>query len=570
MKAERFLPCLAWLRGYNRSTFSGDTVAALIVTVMLIPQSLAYALLADLPAIHGLYASMLPLAVYAVFGTSRTLSVGPVAVISLMTAAAIGNAAASGLPPQTLAALLALLSGAFLLLLGVLRFGFLANFLSHPVVSGFISASGILIALGQVKKLLGVTSSGDTLPQLLYSLSSVLTEINLPTTALGLGTLLFLFWTRTSLKPLLAPKLGDFGATLAARSAPMFAVLVTALLAWKLELGDKGVALVGVIAAGLPTLAVPVFDSGALRVLLPPALLLATIGYVESVAVGRTLGARRQQKIDVNQELVALGASNIASACSGGLPVTGGFSRSVVNFDAGAQTPAAGLFAALGIALVTVFFTAPLAWLPQATLAATIIVAVLGLVDFSIFRRAWQYSRSDFAAVALTVAVTLLWGVESGVGCGVATSLLLHLYQSSRPHIAEVGEIEGTEHFRNVLRHKVLTHPAILSLRVDESLYFANASFIEDAITQVLQSRASLKHVILMCSAVNEIDLSALEVLESLNERLRSKGVGFHLSEVKGPVMDALRRSHFLDELNGRVFMSQHEATRTLQAEVTH
>ena len=565
MSPEKFLPCITWLRTYNQREFSSDLVAALIVTVMLIPQSLAYALLAGLPAVTGLYASILPLVAYAVFGTSRTLSVGPVAVISLMTAAAIASLSATiALPPQTIAVLLALISGALLLLLGVLRFGFLANFLSHSVVSGFISASGILIALSQVKHLLGISAAGDTLPELLLSLASSLATFNSITTLLGIGSLLFLFWARSWLKPLLLPWLGEFGATLGARAAPVLAVLATTLCAWGFELQDSGVALIGAIPAGLPVLQLPAFDADLWRSLLLPAILIATIGYVESVAVGRTLGAKRQQKIDPDQELVGLGVANIASGFSGGLPVTGGFSRSAVNFDAGAQTPAAGLYTAAGIAFITLFLTAPLAWLPQATLAATIVAAVLGLVDFSILPRAWRYSRSDFAAVALTIGVTLLWGVETGVTCGIFSSLLLHLYKTSRPHIAEVGEITGTEHFRNVKSHQVETHPAILSLRVDESLYFGNASFIEDEITRVLQARPGLRHVILMCSAVNEIDLSALELLEALNTRLRASGIGFHLSEVKGPVMDALMSTHFLRELNGQIFLSQHEAVHTL------
>lgn len=566
MDFKRYLPCLTWLRTYNRRDFTSDGIAAVIVTVMLIPQSLAYALLADLPAVNGLYASILPLVAYAVFGTSRTLSVGPVAVISLMTAAAIGTVSStSALPPTTVAMLLALVSGVFLMLLGILRFGFLANFLSHPVVSGFISASGILIALSQVKHLLGSTSSGDTLPELLHSLALGLSGFNPVTTALGIGSLLFLFWARSFLKPLLTRRVGDFAATLLTRAAPVLAVIVTTLLAWTLGMQAKGVALVGTIPAGLPKLQVPPFDGEVLGTLLVPAILLATIGYVESVAVGRTLGAKRQQKIDPDQELVGLGAANIAAGFSGGLPVTGGFSRSVVNFDAGAQTPAAGILTAIGIAVVTLFFTAPLAWLPQATLAATIVAAVVGLIDFSILARAWHYSRSDFFAVTVTILVTLWWGVETGVSCGVLASLMLHLYKTSRPHIAEVGEIAGTEHFRNVKRHQVETHPAILSLRVDQSLYFANASFIEDEITRVLQTRPELRQVILMCSAVNEIDLSALEVLEALNARLRAMGIGFHLSEVKGPVMDALQKTHFLHDLNGQVFLSQHEAVQTLR-----
>lgn len=568
MKFSRILPCLRWLRVYDKRTLTSDLVAALIVTIMLIPQSLAYALLAGLPPETGLYASILPLVAYALFGTSMTMAVGPVAVISLMTAAAAGKVAASGLMSALEAAiLLAWISGIFLLLLGVLRVGFVANFLSHPVVAGFIAASGIIIALGQLKHLLGIQASGDTLPELLITLSHGITGINPATVAIGGGSLLFLVWARSGLKSLLqGTTLSPYTVNVLVRIAPVVTVIITALLAWQLRLDQHGVALMGAIPAGLPQLQLPAADLAAVKQLLLPAMMLSIIGYVESVSVGKTLAARRRQKINPDQELIALGTTNIASGLSGGFPVTGGFSRSVVNFDAGAQTPAASFFTAIGIGIATLLFTGFLAWLPNATLAATIMIAVLGLVDLSVLRRTWAYSRSDFIAVATTMGVTLMFGVEIGVSCGVGASLMLHLYKTSRPHIAEVGEVPGTEHFRNVKRHQVITHPEILTLRIDESLYFANASYIEDQILAALAERQKLKHVILMCTAVNEIDISALEVLEGLIERLRELGIGFHLSEVKGPVMDALAKTHFVQELNGQIFLSQHQAVATLLA----
>lgn len=559
------LPCLSWLREYRGTTLLADGVAAAIVTVMLIPQSLAYALLAGLPAETGLYASILPLVAYAIFGSSRTLAVGPVAVASLMTAAAIAKQ--DVLPPLEAAMWLALISGAFLFVLGLLRCGFIANFISHPVVAGFMTASGILIALGQVRHLLGISGSGETLPELLSSLAAELPNTHGTTLALGIGILALLFWTRRSMSRFL--QLLGAGKALAdtlARLGPMLAVLLTTFIAWYFRLDERGVALLGSIPAALPSLGIPDYDQAAVSTLLVPALLIATIGYVESMAVGRTLATRRRQKVDPNQELVALGAANLASGFSGAFPVTGGFSRSVVNFEAGAETPLAGVLTAVGMMLAAWYLSDLLAWLPQATLAATIIVAVLPLVDFHPLFEAWRYSRSDFAAAALTMGVTLLLGVELGVSCGVAASLLLHLYRTSQPHIAEVGEIAGTEHFRNVARHPVVTHPDILSLRVDESLYFANASYIEDYILQALRQRPGVRHVVLMCSAVNCIDFSALEVLEGLNARLRQAGIGLHLSEVKGPVMDQLHRSDFLEELNGQVFLSQHQAVATLTA----
>ncbi len=568
---RKYLPCIDWLRTYDARTLSDDLVAAVILTIMLVPQSLAYALLAGVPAEVGLYASMLPLMLYTVFGSSRTLAVGPVAVASLMTASSIGSL---GLATQAeylqAAMLLAMLSGLFLLILGILRFGFMANFLSHPVVSGFITASGIIIALGQVRHILGINADGDNLPELFSTLIDNVGDINGATLAVGLFALAFLaaarIWLKAGLAALGVPA---FAAGLVTKAAPVIAVIITIVWAGIAGLGDQGVALVGMIPSGLPSLVMPAWDLDMMRELIVPAILISVIGYVESVSVGKTLASKRRQKINQNQELIGLGAANIASAVSGGFPVTGGFSRSVVNFDAGAQTPAAGFFTAIGIAIATMTLTGYLALLPKATLAATIIVAVLGLVDVSILKKTWVYSRHDFIAVAATIGVTLLAGVEIGVSTGVLASLVLHLYKTSRPHIAEVGEIRGTKHFRNVKRHQVETSPDILQLRIDESLYFANASYIEEEIFRNLGERKQLRHVILMCTAVNEIDISALEVLESINEILAEQGIGFHLSEVKGPVMDHLEGTHFLKKLNGQVFLSHYQAVQTLLLEDT-
>jgi len=568
---SRFLPCLNWLRKYNSRMLADDLVAAVIVTIMLVPQSLAYALLAGVPAEVGLYASILPLVLYTVFGSSHTLAVGPVAVVSLMTATSIG-----GLNVQTqgeylqAAIVLALLSGLFLLLLGILRFGFLANFLSHPVVSGFITASALIIALSQVRHVLGIEGGGDNLPELLVSMGDNIGALNSATFAVGGFVLLFLFATRRWLKALLEKAgMSDFLAGIAVKAAPVMAVIITIIWAAAGDLQGQEVALVGSIPSGLPTLQLPVFDLMLIQELMVPAILISIIGYVESVSVGKTLASKRLEKIDQNQELIGLGAANIASSVSGGFPVMGGFSRSVVNFDAGARTQAAGFFSAIGIALATLTLTDYLALLPKATLAATIIVSVLGLVDFSILKKTWVYSRKDFIAVVATILVTLLGGAETGVTVGVMASLLLHLYKTSKPHIAEVGEIKGTKHFRNVKRHKVETFPSILTLRVDESLYFGNASYIEDEVFHNLAERDQLRHVILMCSAVNEIDISALEVLESINKTLREQDICFHLFRGKGPVMDSLETTTFLSELNGEVFLSQFQAVQTLLLEDT-
>ncbi len=562
----RYVPVLDWGRRYDKDALTSDLVAAVIVTIMLIPQSLAYALLAGLPPEVGIYASIAPIILYAIFGTSRALAVGPVAVVSLMTAAAVGRIAETGSPEYIAAALtLAFLSGVFLMALGVLRLGFLANFLSHPVIAGFITASGIIIAASQLKHILGVKASGHNLYELVMSLAEHVGSTNLITLAIGASSAAFLFWVRKGLKPLLVklglkPRLAD----IVAKAGPVFAVAVTTLLAWGLDLGSKGVALVGDVPQGLPPLTMPSFSLDMWTSLIGSAVLISIIGFVESVSVAQTLAARKRQRITPDQELIGLGAANIGAAFTGGYPVTGGFARSVVNFDAGAETPAAGAYTAVGLAIGSLTLTPLIAYLPVSTLAATIIVAVLSLVDLSILNKTWGYSRADFIAVLVTILATLALGVEIGVTAGVVISILIHLYESSRPHVAEVGQVPGTEHYRNVLRHKVITHDDILTMRVDESLYFANARFLEDYIYDAVAKRPKLKHVILMCPAVNAIDMSALESLEAINERLKSSGVTFHLSEVKGPVMDRLLKSHFLDELTGQVFLSQHQATSQL------
>lgn len=562
MSIKTYFPILDWGRRYNRQTLTSDLVAAIIVTIMLIPQSLAYALLAGLPPEVGLYASVLPLIAYAIFGTSSALAVGPVAVVSLMTAAAVGRIAAEGSVDYASAAiLLALLSGVMLTLMGLFRLGFIANFLSHPVISGFITASGIIIATSQVGGLLGIKTEGHAMPDLVMSIVSNIGQVNLYTLTIGALAVSLLLWIRLDLKNWLA----RFGmpkgvATIVVRAGPVLVVFLTMALSVLLDLGAKGVALVGQVPQGLPMLSLPSFNMDTIQQLAVPALIISIVGFVESISVAQTLAAKRRERIFPNQELIGLGASNIAAAIGGGFPVTGGFARSVVNFDAGAATPAAGAFTAVGIAGATLLLTPFLAILPKATLAATIVIAVLTLVDFSILKRAWAYSRADFAAVAITLVGTLLLGVEVGISLGVGASILVFLYRSSQPHAAVVGLVPGTEHYRNIKRHKVDTVPGVLSIRIDESLYFANARYLEDLVINQVAANPGLTDVVLMCSAVNAIDMSALESLEAIHERLSDLNVRLHLSEVKGPVMDRLASTEFLTHLSGQVHLSQHQA----------
>ena len=568
-KLAKYLPILVWGRTYNRSTLSNDLLAAVIVTIMLTPQSLAYALLAGLPPQMGLYASMLPIILYAIFGTSRALAVGPVAVISLLTAAAIGRIAVPGSAEYILAAItLAFLSGLILLALGLFRLGFLANFLSHPVIAGFITATGIIIAASQLKHIFGIAAHGHTLPDLVGSLVHNLSQANVITTLIGVLTIGFLLWTRNGLLSLLIG-LGVARriAGVIAKTGPVTAIITTTLIVWWLDLNALGVQVVGDIPRGLPPLTLPSFSIDMWGTIIGAAILISVIGFVESVSVAHTLAAKKRQRIDPDQELIGLGAANLAASFTGGFPVTGGFSRSIVNYDAGSNTPASGAYTAIGLAGVSLFLTPLIYNLPKATLAATIIVAVLSLVNFSVLKKSWYYSKADFAAVLATMCITLLMGVELGITAGVSISILIHLYRTSRPHMAVVGQVPKTEHYRNVLRHDVLTSPAILTIRVDESLYFANARFLEDRIYQEVAKKPELQHVVLMCSAVNIIDMSALESLEAINERLKATGVTFHFSEVKGPVMDRLNKTGFLDILSGEVFLSQHQAQLSLSAQ---
>ena len=565
---RQFLPILDWAPRYDRAALGNDLLAAVIVTIMLIPQSLAYALLAGLPPEIGLYASVAPLVIYALFGTSKTLAVGPVAVISLMTAAAVAPLAAQGTPEYLGAAVaLAVLSGLILLAMGLLRLGVIANFISHPVISGFITASGLLIAAGQVPQLVGLSVRGETLPTLAVALWEKAPMMNLTVLLIGLPVLVFLFWTRARLAPVLRRLgLGPRLAGALSRAAPVVAVGFTALASWGLALD---VPVVGEIPRGLPLPSLPPLDPELWRAILWPAALIALVGYVETISVAQTLAAKRRQRIDPDQELVALGLCNIGAGVSGGFPVTGGFARSVVNFDAGAATPAAGAFTALGMGVATLTLTPALFYLPKATLAATIIVAVLSLVDLGALRRTFAYSRSDFAAMAGTILVTLALGVEAGISTGVALSLALHLWRSSRPHVAVMGQVPGTEHFRNVIRHEVVTVPHILQVRIDESLWFPNARHLEDVLLAAVAEQPGLRHIVLDCAAVNSIDASALETLEALNHRLSDGGVALHLAQVKGPVMDRLTRAAFPLALTGRVFLTQFDAMMALAPDVT-
>jgi SulP family sulfate permease len=552
-----------WLRQYQRPWLSGDLTAGLIVTVMLIPQSLAYAMLAGLPPQIGLYASILPLLAYAFFGSSMTLAVGPVAVASLMTASALTPLAAPGSESYImLAVLMALMSGLILFIAGLLRLGFLAYFLSHPVISGFISGSAILIAVGQLKYLLGISLPSGSIIATVQGLAHQISAINTNTAVIGIAALLFLFFARSALAPLLkAAGLPSKLAELLTKLAPMAVVIMSTAIVASTGLDQSAqVAIVGQVPSGLPSIGLPQISWQQTQALWLPALLISLVGFVESVSVAQSLALKRGQRISPDRELLGIGAANIASAFSGGYPVTGGFARSVVNFSAGANTPAAGVISAVLMAIVISAFTGWFYYLPVSVLAATIIVAVLGLLDWHTLREAWRYDKADAVSLLLTFAGVIFLGVEEGILLGVALSLAVLVWRSSHPHMAVVGRVPGTEHFRNIDRHQVDTLSGLIALRIDESLYFANAQIIEEKVEALIQSNTDTRTVLMILSAVNQLDSTALAMLTDMQKDLAARNITLQFAEVKGPVLDRLRSTPLGEKMHDHIFLSTHEA----------
>jgi sulfate permease, SulP family len=593
--ASTFFPPFAWARNCDQNTVTRDFLAALIVVVMLVPQALGYALVAGMPPHIGLYVSILPPLLYCLFGTSMFLSVGVCAIIAILTKSGASLVGIAGSPEHVAAgAVIALMSGGMLIAMGLLRLGFIANFLSHTVISGFVTGSVLTIAATQVKHLLGVEAHGDTLYDIGRSIMPHLDEIKKPTVIFALGSFAAFLAVRRYMRPFL--RWMGFPADRAAIYAglgPFLVVSGAIFISWSLQsdggflrewlhLDKLGIKVVGSIPSGLPSISVPSFDlhvpphkaaeipteAALWQALVAHSALMAIIIFVESVSIGQAFAVRRRQTIMPNQEMLALGVSNLASAFSGAYPVAGSFSRSAVNYNAGAQTPLAGILAAVGIALVAAFLTKPLYYLPFATLAALITIAALTLVDYRILGKAWNYSKRDFAAVVVTFTMTVVYGVEKGLITGLVLSIILHIYHTSRPHFAVVGLMPGTHHFRSAARHRTVTSDRVISLRVDESLYFANAKYLEEVVYGLLLDYPKAKHIILQCPAVNHIDMSALESLEAINNRLKDAGVKLHFSEIKAPIMDRLKKSDFLEHLSGDVYVSNYQAIHELAPEM--
>ena len=553
---------LAWLRPYRAAWLSGDLVAGLVTAIMIIPQSMAYAMLAGLPVQIGLYASLLPLIGYALFGTSMSMSVGPVAVTALMTVALLGPFATIGSAEYLqLAIWLALLSGVLLFVLGLLRMGFLANFLSHPVISGFISGASILILLSQFPHLLGL----EQLPDSPAALREQWTPVNTLVLTMGLLALIWLLYARSRLSGHLQ-RLG-FNPALAgvlARLAPILVVAVGLAISLSADLAGRGVPVVGSLPAGLPALAWSTPDLPTLKLLLLPAALISLVSFVESVSIAQSLARRKRQSIDPDKELLALGAANVGSALTGGFAVCGGFSRSGVNIEAGANTPLAGVVSAAVIAFILVTLAPLFAALPLVVLAVVILVAVAPLIDVAGLRRTWRYDRREGATLVATAAGVIWLGIEAGIVLGVGLSIVTQLWRGSRPHIAVVGRVPGTQYFRNTRRHLVEIEPRLLAVRIDENIFFANTRAIERAILQALRDYPDTRDLLLILSAVNHIDSTGLDMLCELSQGLRDKGIAVHLAEVKGPVMDRLSDTDWIEELVSGVYPSTHIAFNTL------
>lgn len=561
----------AWLGKYPKQHLRDDIAAGIIVTILVLPQSLAYALLAGLPPQAGLYASILPVMAYALFGSSMVQAVGPVAITAIMTFSVLSPLATPGSAEYlALAATLSLFSGGLLLAFGALRLGFLSQLLSRPVINGFLSGSAVLIIITQMKNLLGLMPAGSDPGALLVALADYLRASHMGATGIvGMAALLALAGAR-SLLPRLLPRCGMSAehTVFAVRLAPLIVILAATLAVVRLDLDHTAqVAVVGQISEGIPALDFFLPTPDRLHTLMIPALLMALIGMVQNISMAQALAIKRREKIDANRELIGLGAANVVAAFHGGMPVGGGVSRSAVNVAAGAQTPLAGMVSALTMVIIVAGAAPWFSRLPLAALAASIIVAAATMIDTKSMRLAWNYDRADAFAYLGTAGGVLLLGLERGIGLGILLSLAALLLRASTPHIAVLGRIPDSEHFRNVERHGVVTIPGVLLLRIDESLFFGNLGAVEARLTQELIKAPTTAHIVLIMSAVNRVDTTAMETLTDLNRDLAERQIQLHLAEVKGPVQDRLVQSPLWKNLSGQVFLSVNDAFEALSSQ---
>ena len=563
------LPAWQWLKHYNTVTLKSDLLASLIVIAMLVPQGMAYAMLAGLPPVMGLYASVLPMIIYAFFGSSPTLSIGPVAIISMMTFATLNPLFEVGSPVYIQAAcLLALMVGVISLLLGMLRFGFLIQLISHPVIKSFIIASALLIALGQLKFLFNVPLQANNIPEFVLSVFEYIGLMHWESLIFGIASILFLvFMPKFFNLEAVKQRLGASGFII--KSLPLVLVVVSIALVYFFNLQQVGIKTVGEIPSGFPALSMPFWNLELVLQLLPGAAMIAMISFVESLSIAQATALQQRSQLNSNQELIALGAANIGAGLSSAFPVTGSLSRTVVNADAGAKTSMAGVLSSLFIVLVSLYFTGFFRDLPLTVLAATIIVSIWKLVELKPFIDTWRYSKADGLAMWITFFGVLFIDISTGLIIGIVSTFILLLWRISRPHIAEIGLVEGTQHFRNIQRHQVITSAKVLSIRIDENLTFLNSNTLKGFLINAVSQKPELEHVVINGSSISAIDLSALEMLEDLDNELRKLNIQLHFSEVKGPVMDKLQRSKLLNHLSGKIFLTHYQAIRELSPDIT-
>lgn len=529
---QKIIPALEWLQDYKRENLKGDLAAGLVVAIMLVPQGMAYAMLGGLPPVVGLYASTFPLIVYALFGSSHQLAVGPVAMMSLLVFAGVSSFAEPGSEKYvSLVLLLSLMVGVIQLCMGLLRAGFIVNFISHAVISGFTSAAAIIILLSQLHHLFGIKAAwgGHSAIHLLEKVIHGVGEIHPITLGIGLGSLLVLM--------IFKRKLPNF-------PAPIVVVVLSTLAVSLFGLERHGVSIVGHVPKGLPPLSWPGWGLDSLRDLIPAALTIFFVGFMESISIAEMIAAKEKYKIESNQELIGLGLANMAGSFFSAYPVTGGFSRTAVNYQAGAKTGLASMVTAAIILLTLLFFTSLFHYLPHAVLAAIIIVAVAGLIDIKGVKHIFHLKRIDGYTMILTLMVTLIFGSEKGILIGVAFSLLVFIWRSSHPHTAELGYLEKENVFRNLKRFpEAKTYPEALILRVDASLYFANMAFLEDFLRKRIVEKPEVKWIIMDLSGVNDIDAVAIDRLSEIMDNYRGQGIQFIWANMKGPVRDLVSRA---------------------------
>lgn len=540
MDLKKLIPILTWLPNYKRSYLNGDISAGLIVGVMLIPQGMSYAMIAGLPPVYGLYAALVPQLAYSIFGTSRQLSVGPVALDSLLVAAGLSGIAVLGSENYiSLSITLAFLMGAILVLFGIFRLGLLVNFLSKPVISGFTTAVAIIITVNQLKYFAGIEVPRNlNVLQVFKSVFSAIDEINWITFIVGGLAVLTLKFINKLHK--LIP-------------SALIVVLAGTLFSFFFDFEKMGGQIVGDVPGGLPNLSAPNIQLEQVVELLPIAFSLAVIAFMEAVSVAKIMHDRHRgdYEIDNNQEMLAIGLGNIFGSFFGSYSTTGGFGRTAVNDLSGAKTNLSAIIAAAVVAVTLLFFTPLFYYLPNAVLGAIIVVAVLGLVDLNYPVYLWKTKKQDFLMLLVTFLCTVLVGVMEGITAGVIISLVLLIYRTTVPHFAVLGRLPETKDYRNIERfNEIEILEDVLVLRHDAQLYFANVNhFIESVKREVYKKGDCLKLLVLHCGSISSIDATALHEVEILILDLNNQGVEVAFSGMIGPVRDFLHKSGFIDEV---------------------